>query len=575
MKRVVPSVVLLILLFCPASPGAQAQSGATVSGVVRDLHGAPQMGASIELLSADATVVARTFTDEFGQYRLSSVTPGSYQLRATAAFLLPALRKNVRLTQGVAAMANLTMAAIFEVGEWFPTTKRQADESSDDWRWTLRSTANRPILRLDDEEGTASIASAAERSRPEETLHGNAAVAMHDGEFADGGVRQEFKLDRGDGAGGTGTLAASVGEPTLGSASPSMAILAGVERHGALGGDTRVVATAQSHPEISSAGVVRSGLAGSGMVGLQAVSIATTERMAVGEAVMIDAGTLLTAERLVQSRAQAAPFLRVVVTPETGLALMYRFASGRELQSSDEGGELQLPTDAIADAEGRPKLLKGTHQELAATRKVGDDTETVSIYQDARPVDVLQGAGSLAPSETEGLPILADASTATFRVAVGGYTARGISVAWTHQLTPALAASLKADVGSALARGEGPLLLSDLSAGVHTEVAPALSVALHGAIVHSGTSFWTQYRWQPNNTLDQVNTFNTTPDQAYLGFLLRQRLWAGHRLQGMEAVLAATNLLEEGYQPVVGPDGRTLFLTQAARTLQAGLSFSF
>ena len=75
--------------------------------------------------------------------------------------------------------------------------------------------------------------------------------------------------------------------------------------------------------------------------------------------------------------------------------------------------------------------------------------------------------------------------------------------------------------------------------------------------------------------MDTVDAYNVKIDSAYLSCRLKQKLWSGHRLQGLDAVLEATNLLEEGYQPMLGSDGRTLILAQVPRTLQAGLAFSF
>jgi hypothetical protein len=43
----------------------------------------------------------------------------------------------------------------------------------------------------------------------------------------------------------------------------------------------------------------------------------------------------------------------------------------------------------------------------------------------------------------------------------------------------------------------------------------------------------------------------------------------------MYAVVEATNLLEQGYQPVLAPDGHTLFLAQVPRAIQCGLAFNF
>jgi len=73
-----------------------------------------------------------------------------------------------------------------------------------------------------------------------------------------------------------------------------------------------------------------------------------------------------------------------------------------------------------------------------------------------------------------------------------------------------------------------------------------------------------------------VNAYNAMPGEAYVTFYVRQRLWSGHMLpQGLDAVVEATNLLEQGYQPVLAPDGQTLILAQVPRAIQGGLSFNF
>jgi hypothetical protein len=130
-----------------------APSNAAISGVVRDSHGTPQMGALIELLTTDATTVASVLTDDHGRYIIPTVLPGKYQLRATAAFLVPVTRGNLRLQAGAQAVINLTMTTLYEAANWLPAQGRRADEPVDDWKWTLRSTASRPLLRLTDENG--------------------------------------------------------------------------------------------------------------------------------------------------------------------------------------------------------------------------------------------------------------------------------------------------------------------------------------------------------------------------------------------------------------------------------------
>ena len=85
-----------------------------------------------------------------------------------------------------------------------------------------------------------------------------------------------------------------------------------------------------------------------------------------------------------------------------------------------------------------------------------------------------------------------------------------------------------------------------------------------------------EYRWQPETTLTAVNAYNTADQDAYLGFYLRQRVWAGRFLpDGVDVVIEATNLLQQGYRPVLAADGRVLFLAQAPRAIQGGFAFNF
>ena len=564
MKRVVPSVAFLLLLLCPAPPRAQAQGGSAVGGVVRDLHGTPQMGALIELVGADASVVARTFSDEHGRYLLSTVSPGRYELRASAAFALPALRANLLVVPGVRVLADLTMTAMVEVGGLFPAQRRSADEPADDWRWTLRSSANRPLLRVaGDDESDGSSPEAA--GFPRAGAQGRASVFANEGQFGESGIHQTVSLNRSAEAGTTEELSADLGVAGVTGAAGSMALEAGYERETPFGGRTRMVAGFSSEP----------GIEGPGGNGLETMVLATGERLNLGDAVMIDAGTLLSAERLVSTRVKSAPYVRLVVAPGPGYAVMYRYAASRELQSSDDLDELRVQPDALSNPEGDPILVRDDHQELAISHHTTSDTETISIYHDDLPIVGLQGTGRLSPNELAGVSALADAEAGAVRIAVAGYVARGAGVSWTHSFAPSLAASFAADLGSALARGGAPLTTDDVGQDLRSRLAPALTATVHGKVARTGTAFRAQYRWQPDGTVDTVDAFNVAPNQAYLSFSVRQRLWSGRRLRGVNAVIEASNLLEQGYQPMIGPDGETLFLAQVPRTLQAGLSFSF
>jgi hypothetical protein len=58
-----------------------------------------------------------------------------------------------------------------------------------------------------------------------------------------------------------------------------------------------------------------------------------------------------------------------------------------------------------------------------------------------------------------------------------------------------------------------------------------------------------------------------------LNLFLRQPIPAmrGH----MEAIIDVRNLLAQGYVPVLGQDGQTVYLVQSARSVRGGLAFTF
>lgn len=565
MRRAVASLVLTVLVLGWTGSSEGAPSKAAISGVVRDSHGTPQMGALIELLTGDATMVTSALTDDHGRYIIPAVLPGKYQLRATAAFLVPVTRGNLRLQAGAQAVINLTMTTLYEAANWLPAQSRRPDEPVDDWKWTLRSTASRPLLRLTDENGQEVSSSATERHKA--VSQGRVEVTNGDGAFGQGGLHQVLMINRsledGDGA----ILRADIAD--LGStASPRFAadVGAGYERRSQFG-STRLVGAMQTHPELTAAG---------GNAGYGCVRLASTQQMAIGDAVMIDAGTLMMAERLAETVFDAEPYLRVAVRPGDDLLVVYRYASGRELQSADDLDRLKPANPLLADAQGRPLSGRGMHNEVNVSKKMGSRVVSAAAYVDRVNHDSVGGSGVMDMKAEHGMAMVADPVTGTFQLATGSFTGRGMSVSLQQRLTPVLSASIQYDLGTAMQRDRNLVTLAAAAAQLHAQTTQAVTLVLHGKILHSGTTVHAEYRWQPQESLTQVNAYNADPNEAYLSFYLRQRLGRGRFLpNGLDAVVEATNLLQQGYQPVVAADGHTLFLAQMPRAIQAGLAFNF
>src|SRR5512147_1503351 len=139
---------LLIVMTLAVSASAAVNPG-TISGFVRNSGGTPQMGATVEVVSsALQPLIART--DANGFYSFKGLLPGTYSVKVTATAFLPSLREKIGLPSGGSLMVNITLNTLFEALQLVPKPSA-GPEDQDDWKWTLRSVANRPVLRLADD----------------------------------------------------------------------------------------------------------------------------------------------------------------------------------------------------------------------------------------------------------------------------------------------------------------------------------------------------------------------------------------------------------------------------------------
>ncbi|MDR3745432.1 MAG: TonB-dependent receptor [Acidobacteriaceae bacterium] len=549
-----------------------AATTATVSGVVRDTQGVAQMGALVEVLSVGSQCVGTAFTDLYGQYRIANLRPGKYQVRASAALFVPSLRNNLRLSTGMRATVNLTMGMLSDPTTWLPVERRRPDEPGDDWTWTLRSAANRPILRVLGD--VVLLSSNAQEGSRTSSLQARGSVSDGGG-FGEGGVGSVVALDRAASDGSIAMLRAEVagGDTGLG-AGPATEISAGFERRTGLAGESRVVVSYASHPEMVSAD------SGGEVAGLQVLRMASAERIPLGDAVEMEAGGTIYAIHTTGTALTGQPFLRVTVRPGEVWAVRYRLATARDLQGFDglDSIAAKLPVAAISG--GVLRTERGKHQEIALSRKVRGGLIEAAVYHDSISNSTISGGGAtgaeeLAADSSAG-SVVVDTTTGSFRFLSAGYTANGLSLRLSEPLTASLWAELEYQSGAAMTSRSTGTGLSELTSGMHSEPSQAATIALQGRDERTGTMLRASYRWQPQQMMTAVAPYEALSDQGYLCIYLRQAVRWGDRLPpGIEATVDVTNLLAEGYRPFLSADGRTLFLAESPRTIQAGLSFKF
>jgi hypothetical protein len=601
---------------CAAHPGGKgAASGeavgtSAIAGVVRDSQGVAQMGALVQVLAADSMTVATAFTDQHGRYSISKLNPGKYLVRASATLFVPATHSNLQLRTGATAVVNLTLSALFDTASWLPAQRRRADETEDDWKWTLRSTANRPILRIIEEGQAIEISSSATEAPARLRVKAAGAVESGDGEFGGGGVHNIVTIHRAmeDGSDmmfradlGTATGATS-GEPA-GPGGAGSEIDAGFEGRTGFGSASRMVASYESHPELVGAGCVPGFAGGSGV---QVLELTSAQRMSLGERVEVEAGGRMQAVRAGASAVVMRPFLRVSAHPTGEWTLEYQLATDRGLQGFDDvtSGDADVPVALVRD--GKLALESGHHQEVSVARRSGRASLQMAFYRDgiaqaevagaeSSGAAAIGGSGAVANLNANsvlpdgagevraGVPVgmLLDPTTGSFRALVGGYTGNGARFTASSALTPALWIAAEYSNGDAISSERDgiaglPAGFSDALGSLKPHRSQTATIALKGKLLGSGTRVRASYRWQPVGDVTAVDPYSVFGDQAYLSCLIRQPIRLGRSgPQGLEATIDVTNLLAQGYRPFLSADGQTLYFAQAPRTIQAGLSFSF
>ena len=553
-------------MLCAAGAQANAQ-GNSLSGVIRDSHGAPQGGAAVELLRPDLSVVAEVFTDEHGRYRLEGILPGIYVVKASGAMFLPTLRENLQVLAGTKLVVNLTLNTLYEAFRWLPAKPRQADEPKDDWTWTLRLSANRPLLRLL-QDGPLVVVSNGDGSAPE--LKARVTVRGGQSGFGDGGLHNDFEMERTPDDGRAMIFRADLSQPGLGQpVAPAVNAMVGYEQQLAMGRTFRTVAAMESRPDI---------IGGPGGQGLQAIEMRSGETMNFGPALQAEFGDAMAGIRLGNTILANHPFAAVTVHHGSTF-VSYRVSTAPGIQTVEDLDREATVEPKLGERNGRIQLEQGLHQELAVGKNEGPTRVKVAMWHERVENPVVTGGGDIAPADWAGGNLLYDQTSDLLRATGESYTGNGMLSELEQRVNGSTWISFEVALGDALAMTEAPAgttSLADALSGMKAHTTPMFGAAVHGKVQTTGMQWQASYRWQNPHTLTPVNAFASGTGAPYLSFLVRQPIRYRRMIpNGVEALVDVRNLLAEGYRPFLSRDGSTLYFAEAARCVQGGLSFTF
>ena len=221
-----------------------------------------------------------------------------------------------------------------------------------------------------------------------------------------------------------------------------------------------------------------------------------------------------------------------------------------------------------------PAVERGYHQEVSLSQRVGKNNMQVAFYSDKLTDPVLTGVGDLNAETGEVLP---DVYSGTFNYQGNDLETRGLRLVLQRKLMSDLTATLDYAYGGALDLTRPDVELQDAREWIHTERRHAVAAKFSGTIPHAKTRWIASYRWTSGSALTPVDLFNASAGQAdpYLNVFVRQPIPASFLSSHMEVLVDLRNLLAQGYVPVLGCDGRTVYLVQSARSVRGGVAFNF
>ncbi|MGA9527517.1 MAG: carboxypeptidase-like regulatory domain-containing protein [Terriglobales bacterium] len=565
---------IFVTVICLAIPAWSAT--ATISGYVRDSSGVPQMGAVVELLpliGSDLIQPAQTvkaFTDGRGFYSIAKLLPGNYSLKVSEPSFLPTLRERIGIRAGARLMVNVTMTNLFEAIQ-LVTIPTQSDQ--DDWKWNLRAISNRPILRVLGDGTTAVVENGGANDIKGSLAFLTGSPGEGFGSASD--MSTAFSVERSLLSTGTIRLNGDLGYSSDGVTVPSTFL-----RTSYIGHFNNI-----SEPSFSLTALrLNSADPTNTLPGatLQALSLTSADRVILGNSLEMRLGSELQTIQFLGRVRAFKPFgsADLHLSPNTVLEYQYRSSVPRLTledlsgDSSDPAPDQRATGPRMSMTNFSPAVERARHQEVSLSQRVGRNNMQVAFFSDSIVDPVLTGiGGGLSAGSGDVLP---DIFSGTFSYQGNNFATQGMRVVLERKLLSDLTATLDYSYGGVLDLSRPDIQLEDARSFIRTQTRQAVAAKLRGSVPKSKTRWIASYRYA-DRSLTPVDMFNTSAGQSdpYLNLFVRQPIPSSFLSGHLELLIDLRNLLAQGYVPVLGQDGHTVYLVQSARSVRGGLAFSF
>jgi hypothetical protein len=312
----------------------------------------------------------------------------------------------------------------------------------------------------------------------------------------------------------------------------------------------------------------------------QALALTAADNFTLGDVLELKFGSELQTIQFLGKVNTFRPFGTADLHLSPNTVLEYRYATSEPDNRTDKGFE-SAPADLnesgprVSMTGYMPAVERAHHQEISLSRRIGKNSLQLAAYTDRVADPALTGVGEFTTGNGNVLP---DLYSGTFTYQGSDLNARGMRVVLQRQLTSDVTGTLDYEYGGALDLAKPNVSLETVSQSSLVRQRQSVAGKITGVVPKSKTRWMASYRWINGEALTPVDMFNASAGQAdpYLNLFFRQpipgsRFFPGH----MEAMVDLRNLLAEGYVPVLGHDGHTVYLVQSARAVRGGVAFTF
>lgn len=591
--KLAASVIAALILSAPgAFPADDVPISGSITGVVRNSSGVPQMGAAVFLYNRSEKLLGRVLTNERGLFGFGLLPPDLYSVRVSLASFVPAVKQKIAVQPGMQSLLYVDMRSVLSSIELVYAKPGEGALMSDDWKWTLKeSSSTRPVLRM------LGVDNASDQPQPSIPV------------FSE--TKGMFNVSAGD----PGSLGSASAQADLGTAFALATSLYGrnqLDLSGNVGYSAQGLPVAGFHTSFSREGLgpqvavtmqqiylpTRGSFAGltgqpDGAPALRTMSVSIHDSIAVTENLRLDYGTSLDSVSYMDHVNSLNQFGRLTYDLGAAGKVKLAYSSGappvelnmepRDREGDSEGLAQDLAALAVLPRlsllDGHSAIQRSQDAEIGYEKKIRDTTINVSAYHERvtnNAMTLVAPEGAFAPGD-----LLPDISSQNSIFDAGSYHRSGVAVSFSQALGDHFEIGSSFGSGGALAP-EGQDLSGDSAQGLRSSLQTVrrfwASARASARIPVTGTIITGSYQWMDYDDTIMPDHFYLTQSpytEPGLNVRVRQPIPSVLGMPGrLEATAELQNGLAQGYLPIT-EGGQRVTLVQAPRALRGGLSFIF